>query len=95
MAQIIAPCVDAVKESGLVESTEDLQSCLERFNSLPDEERQDVVALSMDATALYPSITVERSSEVVYELLIESNLVYENIMWWSLLDIWQQQLMNL
>ena len=35
LAQIIAPCTDAVRDSGLLESTEDLQSSLQEFNSLP------------------------------------------------------------
>ena len=63
----------------MVESTEDLQASIQAFNSLPDEERQEVVVLSMDAKALFPSIEIDRSAEVVYELMMESEIVYGNI----------------
>ena len=63
----------------MVESTEDLQSYMDGFNSLPPEARKDLVVLSMDAAALYPSIAIERSAEVVHDLLLESQVVYESI----------------
>ena len=63
----------------MVESTEDLQVCFEKFNTLPKAERNELIAFSMDAQALYPSIDVEISGEVIFELLVESEVVYENI----------------
>ena len=68
LAKLISPCNDFAAEADLVDSTEDLQACFSEFNSLPAEERQQLVVFSMDAKALYPSIMIERSSEVVLKL---------------------------
>ena len=79
MAQVISPCNDAASGPDIVESTEDLQSCFQVFNSLPAEERKGLIVFSMDATALYPSILVQRSSEVVYKLMAETSIVFKSI----------------
>ena len=55
LAQVISPCNNAASGPDIVESTEDLQSCFQVFNSLPAEERKGLIVFSMDATALYPS----------------------------------------
>ena len=79
LAQVISPCNDAASGPDILESTEDLQSCFQVFNSLPAEERKGLIVFSMDATALYPSILVQRSSEVVYELMAETSIVFKSI----------------
>jgi len=78
LAEIIAPC-NAEADSDLVESTEDLQAHLQAFNSLSEEERQGLVALSMDAKALFPSIEIDRSADVVYALMMESEVKFVGI----------------
>ena len=79
LAKLISPCNDFAAEADLVDSTEDLQACFSEFNSLPAEERQQLVVFSMDAKALYPSIMVERSSEVVFEIMSETEVSFKNI----------------
>ena len=49
------------------------------FNDLPGKEREGMVAFSMDAKALFPSIEIERSAEVVFDLMMESDIIYQNI----------------
>ena len=78
LAQIITPCNDAAG-CDLVSSTEDLQASIQEFNKLPECERENVVAFSMDAKALYPSIEIDRSADVVYDLMMETDIEYRNI----------------
>ena len=79
MAQVISPCNDFAAEADLVDSTEDLQACFTEFNSLLAEEKQQLVIFSMDAKALYPSIGAERSSQVVFEIMSETEVSFKNI----------------
>ena len=62
-----------------MESTEDLLSKFEEFNSLENVDRDELVALSMDANTLYPSLQIGRSSEVVYDELMKSEVLYRNV----------------
>ena len=78
LAQIISPC-NNMAGSDWVDSTEDLQAQIQSFNALPRNERSSMVAFSMDAKALFPSIEIERSAEVVFDLLLESDIEYRNI----------------
>ena len=76
---VIAPAKDQLSNPSLVESTEDLQSRISMFNSLPPTEREDVVLFSMDATALFPSIEIERTADAVFEVMCEADIKYRNI----------------
>ena len=60
-----------------VESTEDLQAALEEFND--NEVIEQVELYSMDAKALYPSITIKKSAEAVYRVMVESKIRVDNV----------------
>ena len=74
LSLIISPCCEEFSNTDLVDSTEDLQARLMDFNFLPADDREGMIIMSMDATALFSSIQIERSCEAVREIIEESSV---------------------
>ena len=77
MASLITPFNEEAEDETQVESTEDLQAAVEEFND--KEVKEKVELYSMDAKALYPSITIKKSAEAVYKIMTESKIKVENV----------------
>ena len=84
LTNVITPCIEEFCGKDMAESTEDLQSKIEGLNSLSDEDREGLVVCSMDAKALFPSIKIERSSEAVRKLILESKIEIRGVNFWEL-----------
>ena len=79
LSSIITPFCDEFSTDNLVESTEDLQSRICGVNDLSLQEREGLCVLSMDATALFPSLSIGKSGEAVKQLIQESSIAIKNV----------------
>ena len=77
LASFITPFNEEAEDESQVESTEDLQAAMEEFND--KEVKKEVELYSMDAKALYPSITIKKSAEAVYKIMAESKIRVDNV----------------
>ena len=77
LSRVIEPFCDEFAGVSMLESTEDLQARIVAVNELDDEDRSNLSIVSMDATALFPSLSIEKSADAVRKIVEESSLVIE------------------
>lgn len=77
VADFISNVNEAVRDTRQCASTEEMLNAIEQFNGRKIS--GDLALFSLDVTALYPSLHLEKVRRIVYELIVESELSFRNI----------------
>ena len=75
--------IESSKSDVVCYSTEELLESFEAFNTELDDKNKkhdmDYIVGSMDAVSLYPSLEAERSAEIIREVVMNSNITFDDI----------------
>ena len=82
MSRILTPVLDAMAGDAECQSSEEMQRAVGDANEKTNnggEDEDEVVLISQDVRALYPSLDIQDITEAVREAMMETKLTFDNV----------------